>query len=139
MFAYSWVEEQKKCFIDAFVLRRQAVSTVYGDNSRFNERIAQLKARPKTEWVPKPWPPKSKCAASTDWSTNLIHTHTHIMENDALINHCHCDCVLVLTVSVENYDNNGCKKNFNCNFLHWQQGCLGDPEPEAEPQNRKSV
>ncbi|XP_075872721.1 uncharacterized protein mgarpa isoform X49 [Nelusetta ayraudi] len=37
-----------------------AVSTVYGDNSRFNERIAQLKARPRTEWVPKPWPPKSK-------------------------------------------------------------------------------
>lgn len=28
------------------------------------------------------------------------------MENDALINH----CVLVLMVSVEHYDNNGCKK-----------------------------
>uniref|UniRef100_A0A8D0D2T7 Uncharacterized protein n=1 Tax=Sander lucioperca TaxID=283035 RepID=A0A8D0D2T7_SANLU len=27
--------------------------------ARFNDRIAEIKARPKTEWAPKPWPPKS--------------------------------------------------------------------------------
>ncbi|XP_029961418.1 protein MGARP isoform X3 [Salarias fasciatus] len=37
-----------------------AYSTVTSDNERFNERIEQIKARPKTEWVPKPWPPKSQ-------------------------------------------------------------------------------
>ncbi|XP_034546611.1 protein MGARP isoform X4 [Notolabrus celidotus] len=33
-------------------------STVSSDSARFNERVAEIKARPKTEWVPKPWPPK---------------------------------------------------------------------------------
>ncbi|XP_036933944.1 uncharacterized protein si:ch211-235e9.8 isoform X7 [Acanthopagrus latus] len=35
-----------------------AVSTVTTDHARFNDRISEIKARPKTEWVPKPWPPK---------------------------------------------------------------------------------
>lgn len=52
-----------KCFIHCCVLHLQAVSTVSGDHNRFNERVAQIKARPKTEWVPKPWPPKSKYTA----------------------------------------------------------------------------
>ncbi|CAF96435.1 unnamed protein product [Tetraodon nigroviridis] len=39
-----------------------AYSTVISDGARFNERIAEIKARPKTEWTPKPWPPKSKSA-----------------------------------------------------------------------------
>ncbi|XP_044061726.1 apoptosis-inducing factor 1, mitochondrial isoform X7 [Siniperca chuatsi] len=37
-----------------------AYSTVSTDNDRFNDRIAEINARPKTEWVPKPWPPKGK-------------------------------------------------------------------------------
>ncbi|XP_029986522.1 protein MGARP-like isoform X12 [Sphaeramia orbicularis] len=37
-----------------------AVSTVTSDQARFNERIAEINARPKSEWEPKPWPPKSK-------------------------------------------------------------------------------
>ena len=44
-----------KCFLSL-----QAYSTVSTDHARFNDRVAELKARPKTEWVPKPWPPKSK-------------------------------------------------------------------------------
>eukprot|EP00066_Takifugu_rubripes_P027137 XP_011616403.1 PREDICTED: protein MGARP [Takifugu rubripes] len=36
-----------------------AYSTVTSDGARFNERIAEIQARPKTEWTPKPWPPKS--------------------------------------------------------------------------------
>ncbi|XP_020503455.1 protein MGARP isoform X4 [Labrus bergylta] len=35
-------------------------STLSSDHSRFNERVAEIKARPKAEWVPKPWPPKSQ-------------------------------------------------------------------------------
>ncbi|XP_008288102.1 apoptosis-inducing factor 1, mitochondrial isoform X2 [Stegastes partitus] len=37
-----------------------AYNTVVSDHTRYNERIAEIKARPTTEWVPKPWPPKSK-------------------------------------------------------------------------------
>ncbi|XP_042273995.1 protein MGARP isoform X6 [Thunnus albacares] len=37
-----------------------AYNTVSSDHARFNERVAEIKARPKTEWVPKPWPPKSR-------------------------------------------------------------------------------
>ncbi|XP_059201916.1 protein MGARP isoform X3 [Centropristis striata] len=36
-----------------------AYSTVSSDSARFNERVAEINARPKTEWTPKPWPPKS--------------------------------------------------------------------------------
>uniref|UniRef100_A0A672YW71 Uncharacterized protein n=1 Tax=Sphaeramia orbicularis TaxID=375764 RepID=A0A672YW71_9TELE len=32
-----------------------AVSTVTSDQARFNERIAEINARPKSEWEPKPW------------------------------------------------------------------------------------
>ncbi|XP_055782991.1 protein MGARP-like isoform X1 [Salvelinus fontinalis] len=35
-------------------------STVTTDHARFTDRIADINARPKTEWVPKPWPPKSR-------------------------------------------------------------------------------
>lgn len=38
----------------------QAYSTVSTDGARFDDRIAEIKARPKKEWEPKPWPPKSK-------------------------------------------------------------------------------
>ncbi|XP_014913522.1 apoptosis-inducing factor 1, mitochondrial isoform X10 [Poecilia latipinna] len=34
--------------------------TVTSDHDRFNDRISELRARPKTEWTPKPWPPKGK-------------------------------------------------------------------------------
>ncbi|XP_032355812.1 apoptosis-inducing factor 1, mitochondrial isoform X5 [Etheostoma spectabile] len=37
-----------------------AYSTVSTDSARFNDRIAEIKARPKTDWAPKPWPPKSR-------------------------------------------------------------------------------
>lgn len=47
-----------------FFLSLQAFNTVSSDSTRFNERIAELKARPKMEWVPKPWPPKSKSVVS---------------------------------------------------------------------------
>ncbi|XP_041693043.1 protein MGARP isoform X2 [Coregonus clupeaformis] len=35
-------------------------STVTTDHARFNDRVADINARPKTEWAPKPWPPKSR-------------------------------------------------------------------------------
>ncbi|KAK6298920.1 hypothetical protein J4Q44_G00304300 [Coregonus suidteri] len=35
-------------------------TTVTTDHARFTDRVADINARPKTEWVPKPWPPKSK-------------------------------------------------------------------------------
>lgn len=35
-----------------------AYNTVSSDHARFNERIGEIRARPKTEWKPKPWPPK---------------------------------------------------------------------------------
>ncbi|KAI1883738.1 hypothetical protein AGOR_G00234640 [Albula goreensis] len=35
-----------------------AVGTVKSNQERYSERIEQLKARPKKEWEPKPWPPK---------------------------------------------------------------------------------
>ncbi|XP_014327977.1 protein MGARP isoform X2 [Xiphophorus maculatus] len=34
--------------------------TVTSDRDRYNDRISQLRARPKAEWTPKPWPPKGK-------------------------------------------------------------------------------
>ncbi|XP_067375019.1 uncharacterized protein mgarpa isoform X5 [Channa argus] len=37
-----------------------AYNTVSSDSIRYSDRIAQMNARPKKEWVPKPWPPKSK-------------------------------------------------------------------------------
>ncbi|KAM6952848.1 uncharacterized protein mgarpa isoform 4-T4 [Lycodopsis pacificus] len=37
-----------------------AYTTVSTDSARFDDRIAELNARPKVEWVPKPWPPKSR-------------------------------------------------------------------------------
>uniref|UniRef100_A0A3Q1HQC3 Uncharacterized protein n=1 Tax=Acanthochromis polyacanthus TaxID=80966 RepID=A0A3Q1HQC3_9TELE len=51
------------------LLPPQAYNTVISDHERFNDRIAELKARPKTEWVPKPWPPKSKYSTS---ATSLL-------------------------------------------------------------------
>ncbi|XP_053284594.1 uncharacterized protein mgarpa isoform X4 [Pleuronectes platessa] len=33
--------------------------TMTGDKDRYNSNVAEIKARPKTEWEPKPWPPKS--------------------------------------------------------------------------------
>ncbi|XP_077588630.1 uncharacterized protein mgarpa isoform X2 [Stigmatopora nigra] len=35
-----------------------AVNTVSTDSARFNDRINEIKARPKQEWTPKPWPPR---------------------------------------------------------------------------------
>ncbi|XP_029517927.1 protein MGARP isoform X5 [Oncorhynchus nerka] len=35
-------------------------NTVTTDHARFTDRVADINARPKTEWVPKPWPPKSR-------------------------------------------------------------------------------
>ncbi|XP_069569805.1 brain acid soluble protein 1 isoform X3 [Brachyistius frenatus] len=37
-----------------------AYSTLSSDSARFDDRIAEIKARPKTEWTPKPWPPKKE-------------------------------------------------------------------------------
>ncbi|XP_051933574.1 protein MGARP-like isoform X4 [Hippocampus zosterae] len=37
-----------------------AFNTVSTDNARFNDRISEINARPKKEWTPKPWPPKSQ-------------------------------------------------------------------------------
>nr|XP_046261776.1 protein MGARP isoform X5 [Scatophagus argus] len=34
-------------------------NTMTTDSIRFSERVAEINARPKTEWVPKPWPPRS--------------------------------------------------------------------------------
>ncbi|MEQ2196192.1 hypothetical protein XENOCAPTIV_026009, partial [Xenoophorus captivus] len=34
--------------------------TVTSDQARFSERIDQIRARPKADWTPKPWPPKGK-------------------------------------------------------------------------------
>lgn len=55
------------------VFSLQAYNTVTSDGARFNEHIAEINARPKTEWTLKPWPPKSKsevfshfCKASCD-------------------------------------------------------------------------
>ncbi|XP_031653699.1 protein MGARP isoform X5 [Oncorhynchus kisutch] len=39
-------------------------STVTTDHARFTDRVADINARPKTEWVPKPWPPKSEEAVA---------------------------------------------------------------------------
>lgn len=44
------------------VFSLQAYKTVVSDNARYNERIAEINARPRTEWTPKPWPPKGKSA-----------------------------------------------------------------------------
>ncbi|XP_065130005.2 uncharacterized protein mgarpa isoform X2 [Paramisgurnus dabryanus] len=33
--------------------------TIGRDRDRVNERLSEIKARPKSEWKPKPWPPKS--------------------------------------------------------------------------------
>uniref|UniRef100_A0A8C6MAN8 Uncharacterized protein n=1 Tax=Nothobranchius furzeri TaxID=105023 RepID=A0A8C6MAN8_NOTFU len=38
--------------------RSQAYVTVTSDRDRYNERLAEIQARPKTQWVPKSWPPK---------------------------------------------------------------------------------
>uniref|UniRef100_A0A1A7XQ10 Uncharacterized protein n=1 Tax=Iconisemion striatum TaxID=60296 RepID=A0A1A7XQ10_9TELE len=37
-----------------------AYVTVTSDQARFNERVAEIQARPKTQWVAKSWPPKAK-------------------------------------------------------------------------------
>ncbi|KAJ8382612.1 hypothetical protein SKAU_G00033900 [Synaphobranchus kaupii] len=33
--------------------------TVTSDHARFNNRVSEINARPKVDWEPKPWPPKS--------------------------------------------------------------------------------
>ncbi|XP_036407657.1 protein MGARP-like isoform X4 [Megalops cyprinoides] len=37
-----------------------AYKTVTSDHERFNDRVSEIRARPKTEWQPKPWPPKGE-------------------------------------------------------------------------------
>ncbi|XP_072519593.1 uncharacterized protein mgarpa isoform X3 [Salminus brasiliensis] len=37
-----------------------AYSTVTSDSARFTDRIANIEARPKDDWKPKQWPPKSQ-------------------------------------------------------------------------------
>ncbi|XP_030623260.1 protein MGARP isoform X2 [Chanos chanos] len=34
--------------------------TVTSDHARFNDRITEIKARPRPGWEPKPWPPKNR-------------------------------------------------------------------------------
>ncbi|XP_056113250.1 uncharacterized protein mgarpa isoform X2 [Rhinichthys klamathensis goyatoka] len=33
--------------------------TLVTDKERFADRVSEINARPKSEWKPKPWPPKS--------------------------------------------------------------------------------
>ncbi|XP_035600277.1 uncharacterized protein LOC118363482 isoform X8 [Oncorhynchus keta] len=49
-------------------------STVTTDHARFNDRVADINARPKTAWSPKPWPPKSRDEEEEDTSTKLHFT-----------------------------------------------------------------
>ncbi|XP_064829909.1 uncharacterized protein LOC135545882 isoform X4 [Oncorhynchus masou masou] len=49
-------------------------STVTTDHARFNDRVADINARPKTVWSPKPWPPKSRDEEEDDTSTKLHFT-----------------------------------------------------------------
>ncbi|XP_031442655.1 protein MGARP isoform X5 [Clupea harengus] len=35
-------------------------STVTSDHARFMDRVTDIQSRPKDEWKPKPWPPKSR-------------------------------------------------------------------------------
>ncbi|XP_059371954.1 histone-lysine N-methyltransferase 2D-like isoform X3 [Carassius carassius] len=37
-----------------------AYRTVATDHARFVDRVSEIDARPKSDWKPKPWPPKSK-------------------------------------------------------------------------------
>ncbi|KAF7707006.1 protein MGARP [Silurus meridionalis] len=41
-----------------------AYRTVSTDSARFTDRITEIRARPKDEWKPKPWPPQSAEEAS---------------------------------------------------------------------------
>ncbi|XP_069046062.1 protein MGARP-like [Lepisosteus oculatus] len=34
--------------------------TLTSDKARFHDRVNEISTRPKDEWTPKPWPPKSK-------------------------------------------------------------------------------
>uniref|UniRef100_A0A3Q3KQR7 Uncharacterized protein n=1 Tax=Mastacembelus armatus TaxID=205130 RepID=A0A3Q3KQR7_9TELE len=45
--------------IYTFFLSAQTYSTLSTDGARFSDRITEINARPKKEWVPKPWPPTS--------------------------------------------------------------------------------
>ncbi|XP_043113200.1 protein MGARP isoform X4 [Puntigrus tetrazona] len=36
-----------------------AYRTVTTDQERFADRVSEMNARPKSDWKPKPWPPKS--------------------------------------------------------------------------------
>lgn len=58
------LQESLSVMRQTFCVSFQAYSTVTSDGARFNERIAEIQARPKTEWTPKPWPPKSKSTVS---------------------------------------------------------------------------
>ena len=55
------------CFLGS----HQVYTTLSTDQARFDDRVSEIQARPKTEWVPKPWPPKSKsifrCMFSSNW------------------------------------------------------------------------
>ncbi|XP_036424639.1 protein MGARP isoform X3 [Colossoma macropomum] len=37
-----------------------AYKTVASDSTRFSDRVTEIQARPKDDWKPKPWPPKSE-------------------------------------------------------------------------------
>nr|XP_055033750.1 fibrous sheath CABYR-binding protein isoform X2 [Misgurnus anguillicaudatus] len=46
--------------------------TIGKDRDRVNERLTEIKARPKAEWKPKPWPPKSSTRDDGDEANGIV-------------------------------------------------------------------
>lgn len=60
-FMVSGLWEWKAALLDyVMCFDSQAYRTVTTDSARFTDRITEIEERPKSEWKPKPWPPKSK-------------------------------------------------------------------------------
>ncbi|XP_057205626.1 protein MGARP-like [Triplophysa rosa] len=51
-----------------------AYRTVTTDRDRFIDRISEIEARPKTEWKPKPWPPKKASEAEEAEATETAES-----------------------------------------------------------------
>ncbi|XP_042594141.1 uncharacterized protein LOC122139628 isoform X3 [Cyprinus carpio] len=52
-----------------------AYRTVATDHARFVVRVSEIDARPKSDWKPRPWPPKSGENGNVDPDTLLAPKH----------------------------------------------------------------
>ncbi|XP_062856006.1 protein MGARP isoform X2 [Trichomycterus rosablanca] len=60
--------------------------TITRDSARYSDRVSEIAARPKVEWKPKPWPPKSAEEAeeaAEETAETVVETVSEVVVDDA--------------------------------------------------------